>query len=65
MVKYMHTLDGMPAQFYTGQGICFNNKRVALVDGLRQIRKEQKESRRIDVRQSRDTLRYGYITVRP
>ncbi len=45
MTKYMHTLNGKPASFFGGEQICFAGDRggkIKLVNSLKQIRKEQK-----------------------
>lgn len=47
---YLHTLDGRPAAFFPGDGICFMNfygKANPLCRSLKEIRQQQKESERI------------------
>jgi hypothetical protein len=53
---YLHTLDGWPASFFRGEGILFCS-RITLATSLRQIRREQNESRRI---RPNEPERYGY-----
>lgn len=60
MTLYMHTLNDMPASFFTRSGVCFTNKRIRLATSLRQIRREQKLSREIHFP---DNFKYGYVTV--
>lgn len=64
MTKYMHTLNGQPAEFYEPHGIvCFNSRRIKLVDSLAQIRREQKRSIE-NVPIERGAFRHGYVTVK-
>jgi len=66
---YLHTLDGKPAGFYCGQGVCFATfygKATPLCTSLKQIRKEQNWS--IGYRKSQgfeDNFKYGYRRVAP
>lgn len=63
---YLHTLDGWPASFYKGEGVLFSG-RIKLATSLRQIQREQQESRRIRVARGMwEQERYGYkIVVTP
>lgn len=48
---YIHTLDGQPAAFYEGQGICFTNyygKAAPACTSLKEIRQQQAEDRRLN-----------------
>ena len=60
---YMHTLDYRPATFYKRQGVLFGTP-IVLATSLRQIRREQKESR--DIFRSKghfENIVYGYKRV--
>lgn len=65
--KYMHTIDGKPAQ-WSGEQIVFPYSRgsVRLVDSLRLIRRHQllTEEFRMSRRFDYDPDKYGYIRVR-
>ena len=65
MALYMHTLDGQPASYFLGSGVCFTNKSIKLATSLRQIRREQKITQD-DRRRNNlpDEFRYGYVTIR-
>jgi hypothetical protein len=62
----MHTLDGKPAAFYLGQGLCFEHRKIRLVSSLREIRREQAEDLRMNNERPpnvRSTSQRGYVTV--
>lgn len=66
---YLHTLNGLPAVFEPGQGICFASfygKANQLAASLKQIRAEQRESARIHAEDGFDDaqLKRGHIRVR-
>lgn len=59
---YIHTLDGQPAAFYEGQGICFTNyygKAAPACTSLKEIRQQQAEDRRLNG-DFHDGLVYGH-----
>lgn len=61
--RYMHTLDGKPAEYCDGV-VCFSSRRIKLVDSLKQIRREQRKSMEWDAaRNNAGVLTYGYVTV--
>ena len=66
---YMHTLNGRPAVFCEGQGVCFASfygKPNRLARSLKQIRAEQAASRHLDdIRGGEEKWAYGYIRVTP
>lgn len=50
MTYYLHTLDGRPACFVPGQGICFimkYDRNPIVATSLKQIRKEQRDDDKI------------------
>ena len=60
---YMHMLDSYPASFYRGQGVLFGVP-IVLATSLRQLRREQRESRAIFARKGvAETVKYGYRRV--
>lgn len=64
MTMYMHTLEGQPASFYKGNGVCFAHKRIRLATSLRQIRREQAACRAMrEKEKTRNDFKYGYVTV--
>lgn len=65
MIRYMHTLNGVPANFYERDGVCFSAKAIKLADSLKQIRMEQKKCQEMRRKKGRspDSFLYGYVTV--
>lgn len=66
---YLHLLNGQPAVYVPGQGVCFAsfygppNK---LARSLKQLRAEQDESMKRDLeREPKDMWKYSYIRVTP
>ena len=68
MTKYMHTLNGKPANIDPWGLALFagGRNRVELRDTLKEIRKDQQRARRYDSRQGRDGRgwKHGYVLVR-
>lgn len=66
---YLHTLNGLPAVYIKGQGICFASfygPPNRLARSLKQIRQEQRESGQRDMEMGQTgEFKYGYIRVSP
>lgn len=61
---YMHTLNGMPAEFHVGDKHVYVEKAVTRLAGsLRQIRREQKVSAAWFVERGHDPPKYGYVRI--
>lgn len=61
--KYMHTLNGQPAQF-DGEQICFADKRIKLADSSVQIRREEQLSRRWRLQNGYENeWKESYVTI--
>ena len=65
MTKYMHLLSGKPATFFDGQLLFTGGRsRVKLCDSLKEIRRQQKQSRKYRVdRNYDDCMIAGYVLV--
>lgn len=68
---YLHTIDGVPAQYIPGQQICYANSTrgnggvTRLAKSLKQMRKEQKLSLEWRGKQGFETspFCYGYVRI--
>jgi len=65
---YLHTLDGVLASYEQGEQVCFlmNGSSLKIVSSLREIRVQQKSSRRWrkDRGFQEDSSTYGYLRVK-
>jgi hypothetical protein len=66
--KYLHTIDGKPAMYVSGEQICFRpfyGKAYPLADSLDQIRKEQRASNEWRKKQGfrSDGPEHGYVRI--
>lgn len=64
---FIHTIDGLPAQYYDGEQICYGMRRcgVKTVDTLAQIKKEQRASIKFRKKQGweEDGFDYDYMRI--
>ena len=63
--KYMHIINGKPGRF-SGEQICYagvKNFKIRLVGSLKQIRKEQKLSKKFRKSMKWEDTEYSYVLV--
>jgi len=64
---FIHTISGLPAQYYKGEQICFGMRRCGIktVDTLAQIKKEQRASNKWRKKKGYDVhpLDYDYMRI--
>jgi hypothetical protein len=68
MVKYMHTLNGMPAMYFEGDQICYASNRyvIQLRNSLDEIKADRRKSAkcRKSMGLGIDTLEMGHIRIK-
>ena len=64
---FIHTINGLPAQYYEGEQICYGMRRsgVKTVDTLAQIKKEQRATSKYRKKLGYDShlLDYDYMRI--
>lgn len=66
IVKYMHTLNGIPAEYYDGEQVRYasRNRITKLAQSLKQIKSEQKKSNIWRIKQGFNPVEnYGYVRL--
>lgn len=66
IVKYMHTISGIPAQYYDGEQVCYavRHRIYRFAKSLKQIRREQLKSNAWREKQGYPMVEnFGYVRL--